>query len=102
MRLAAQSRALLTSLVPLGTEVSLNVVDTDRYERTVAGILRGNRNVHLQMVRFGQAFAYRQYLGNCDATAYLGAERGAELDERGIWSQNGGIERPWHFRRQPQ
>ncbi|MFM9103317.1 MAG: thermonuclease family protein, partial [Cyanobium sp.] len=67
----AQSRALLTSLAPVGTEVSLKVVATDRHGRSVAEILQGNRNVNLQMVRRGQAFAYRQYLGNCNGTAYL-------------------------------
>jgi endonuclease YncB( thermonuclease family) len=78
--------------------VSLRVVDTDRYGRTVAEILKGRQNVNLQMVRRGQAFAYRQYLRNCDAAAYLGAERGAEVDRLGVWSTPGGIQRPWDFR----
>ena len=93
-----QSRALLTSLAPVGSEVSLKVVDTDRYGRTVAEILRSGQNVNLRMVRRGQAFAYRQYLSNCDPTAYLGAERGAETDRLGVWSVPGGMQRPWDFR----
>ncbi len=93
-----QSRALLTSLAPVGSDVSLRVVDTDRYGRTVAEIIRGGQNVNLRMVRRGQAFAYRQYLSNCDPTAYLGAERGAEVDRLGVWSIPGGIQRPWDFR----
>ncbi len=93
-----QSRALLASLVPIGSEVSLRVVDTDRYGRTVAEIIRGGQNVNLRMVRRGQAFAYRQYLSNCEPTAYLGAERGAEVDRLGVWSVPGGIQRPWDFR----
>jgi hypothetical protein len=93
-----QSRSLLASLAPVGSDVSLRVVATDRYGSTVAEILRGSQNVNLQMVRRGQAFAYRQYLGQCDATAYLGAERGAEVDRRGVWFIPGGIERPWDFR----
>jgi micrococcal nuclease len=93
-----QSRALLTSLAPIGSEVTLKVVDTDRYGRTVAEISRGGQNVNLRMVRRGQAFAYRQYLSNCDPTAYLGAERGAEVDRLGVWSVPGGIQRPWDFR----
>ena len=93
-----QSRALLTSLAPVGSEVTLKVVDTDRYGRTVAEISRGGQNLNLRMVRRGQAFAYRQYLSNCDPTAYLGAERGAEVDRLGVWSVPGGIQRPWDFR----
>ncbi|MFN9906643.1 MAG: thermonuclease family protein, partial [bacterium] len=73
-------------------------VDNDRYGRTVAEIIRGGQNVNLRMVRRGQAFAYRQYLSNCDAAAYLGAERGAEADRLGVWSVPGGIQRPSDFR----
>ena len=93
-----QSRALLTSLAPVGSNVTLKVVDTDRYGRTVAEISRGGQSLNLRMVRRGQAFAYRQYLSNCNPTAYLGAERGAEVDRIGVWSSPGGIQRPWDFR----
>ena len=93
-----QSRALLASLAPVGSDVTLKVVDTDRYGRTVAEISRGEQNLNLRMLRRGQAFAYRQYLSNCDPTAYLGAERGAEVDRMGVWSVPGGIQRPWEFR----
>jgi micrococcal nuclease len=94
----AQSRSLLTGLAPVGTQVNLRVVATDRYGRTVAEILRGSQNVNLQMVRRGQAFAYRQYLSQCDAAAYLGAERGAQVDRLGVWSVPGAMQRPWDFR----
>jgi endonuclease YncB( thermonuclease family) len=94
----AQSRGLLAALAPIGSAVTLRVVTTDRYGRSVAEILRGSQNVNLQMVRRGQAFAYRQYLSQCNATAYLGAERAAQTDRIGMWSRPGGIERPWDFR----
>lgn len=42
------------------------------------------------MVRRGQAFAYRQHLGNRDASTYLGSKRGAEVDRLGVWSSPGG------------
>ncbi len=93
-----QSRNLHTSLAPFGSEVSLKVVDSDRYGRTVAEVIRGRQNVNLRMVRRGQASAYRQYLSNCDPSAYLGAERGAETDRLRVWSVPGGIQRPWDFR----
>lgn len=70
-----QSRALLQSLAPINAQVSLRVLTRDRYGRTVAEVSRGGQNLNLRMVRRGQAFAYRQYLSQCDAAAYLGAER---------------------------
>ncbi len=94
----AQSRSLLAGLAPVGSDVSLRGLTTDRYGRTVAEILRGSQKVNLQMVRGGQAFTYRQYLSQCNAAGYLRAEYGAEYASRGVWSVPGGIERLWDFR----
>ena len=58
---------------------------------TVAELLRDGRNLNLQLVRRGQAFAYRQSLRRCDA---------ATIDRLGVWAQPGGLQRPWQFRRQ--
>jgi hypothetical protein len=51
------------------------------------------------MVEDGQAFAYRQYLGGCDATEYLDGEFRASRRRYGVWQVEGGITRPWDFRR---
>ena len=47
----------------------------------------------------GQAFGYRQVLGGCDAKAYLDAEGRASRARLGVWQVEGGITRPWDFRR---
>ncbi len=94
-----QSRALLQSLVPINAQVALRVLTKDRYGRTVAEVIRGGQHINLRMVRRGQAFAFRQYLSQCDAAAYLGAERAAQNDRLGVWSVPGGITRPWDYRR---
>jgi micrococcal nuclease len=94
-----QARRLLASLAPIGSEVNLRIVTTDRYGRSVAEVIKANQNLNLLMVRRGQAFAYRQYLSSCDATAYLQAERGAEMQKVGVWASQGGIQRPWDYRR---
>ena len=49
--------------------------------------------------RRNRVFAYRQYLRNCDARAYLAAEELASRRRTGVWQQEGGITRPWDFRR---
>lgn len=74
-------------------EVTMKVVDIHRYGRVVAETLRGSQNINLQMVCGGQAFAYRQYLGNRDASTYLGAKRGAEVDRLGVWPTPGSSQR---------
>ena len=93
-----QARAYLQQRLPIGREVSLEVKTIDRYGRTVAEVI-SEININLVMVEDGQAFAYRQYLGGCDAKEYLDAEFRASRHRYGIWQVTGGITRPWDFRR---
>jgi endonuclease YncB( thermonuclease family) len=93
-----QARAYLQQRLPIGREVSLEVKATDRYGRSVAEVIDGI-NINLALVEAGLAFAYRQYLGGCDAKAYLEAEERASSSRLGVWQVQGGITRPWDFRR---
>ena len=93
-----QSRAYLLQRLPVGTTVTLNQRGSDRYGRIVAEVYR-QINVNLVMVEDGQAFAYRQYLNRCDAREYLDAEDRASRRRYGVWQVEGGITRPWDFRR---
>lgn len=80
-----------------GLEIQPHTVD--RYGRTVGEVFAGGRNVNLEMVRAGNAYAYRDYLAGCDAGAYLDAEHHAQMRRLGVW-RYGGVQRPWDFRRQ--
>jgi endonuclease YncB( thermonuclease family) len=93
-----QVRRTLQQRLPIGRPVTLKVKTTDRYGRTVAEVV-SDININLAMVEDGQAFAYRQYLGGCDAKAYLDAELRASRRRLGVWQVEGGMTRPWDFRR---
>jgi endonuclease YncB( thermonuclease family) len=93
-----QARQALQQQLALGRAVRLAVQTTDRYGRVVAEVFTGV-NVNLALVEAGQAFAYRQYLSGCDRDAYLNAEVRASRRRLGIWQVQGGIMRPWEFRR---
>jgi len=93
-----QARTYLQQRLPIGREVSLNIKTTDRYGRSVAEVFSGV-NINMALVEDGQAFAYRQYLGGCDAKSYLEAEERASRRRLGVWQVPGGITRPWDFRR---
>ena len=95
----AAARAYLRQRLPLGAPVTLDVHTTDRYGRLVAEVI-GEINLGLALVEDGQAFAYRRYLGGCDARAYLDAEFRASRHRYGVWQVPGGIPRPWDVRRQ--
>lgn len=93
-----QARTYLQQRLPIGREVILDVKTTDRYGRTVAEVI-SDININLAMVEDGQAFVYRQYLDGCDAKEYLDAEFRATRHRYGVWQVEGGITRPWDFRR---
>jgi endonuclease YncB( thermonuclease family) len=93
-----QARSYLQQRLPVGRGVMLDIKTTDRYGRSVAEVFSGV-NINLAMVEDGQAFAYRQYLGDCDAKEVLDAEHRASRRRYGVWQVPGGITRPWDFRR---
>ena len=93
-----QARAYLQQRLPRGRQVSILPHTTDRYGRTVAEVI-SDININLVMVEDGQAFAYRRYLSGCNAKEYLDAEYRASRRRYGVWQVEGGITRPWDFRR---
>ncbi|MEB3165062.1 MAG: thermonuclease family protein [Cyanobacteriota bacterium] len=93
-----QSRGVLRQRLPRGRQVSIRPHTTDRYGRTVAEVI-SDININLVMVEDGQAFAYRRHLSGCDAREYLDAEFRASRHRYGVWRPQGGITRPWEFRR---
>ena len=92
-----QARRYLQTRLRLEQEVTIHLLNTDRYGRTVAVVI-GDINLNLALVEDGQAFVYPKYLGQCDATEYLEAEYRARRHRFGVWQLPGGIERPWQFR----
>ena len=93
----ARSRAYLQQRLPPGRQVQILPQTRDRFGRTVAEVI-ADININLVMVEDGQAFAYRRYLGSCQAKEYLAAEYRASRHRFGVWQVPGGITRPWDFR----
>jgi len=92
-----QATLVLKQLLGAGP-VEIRPQTVDRYGRTVAEVYAGGRNVNLEMVRLGMAYAYRQYLSGCDENAYLGAEAQAERARQGVWRWGNEV-KPWDFRK---
>lgn len=78
--------------------VHLNVMNIDRYGRTVCIVWVGDRNINLEMVAEGWAWAYRQYLDRPHASEYIDAEEQARMEHKGLWQQSN-PQPPWEFRR---
>lgn len=95
---STQATLVLKQLLSAGG-LEIRPQTVDRYGRTVAEVYAGGRNVNLEMVRLGMAYAYRQYLSGCDENAYLGAEAQAERGRQGVWRWGNEV-KPWDFRKQ--
>ena len=94
------SRNRLKALLPMGTSVTLRVVDQDQYGRTVAEVFKGSQSINLVMVQEGQAVIYRQYFNGCRASKdqYEQAEFRAKQRKLAFWRQSSPV-MPWDFRR---
>lgn len=82
-----------------GQTVRLEILDIDKYRRSVSLVWQGERNVNQEMVAEGWAWAYRKYLDSEYASEYLGTEEQARAAKRGLWQQ-GNPQPPWEFRKQ--
>ncbi|MDC0069596.1 thermonuclease family protein [Gammaproteobacteria bacterium] len=72
------------------------VSGVDRYDRIIAEIFVGERNINHEMVSEGHAWAYRRYLKN---DYFLELERIAKENGLGLWGLTEGPIPPWQWRR---
>jgi endonuclease YncB( thermonuclease family) len=96
-----ESRNHLRSLInEAGGKVKLQVIETDRYGRSVAELWTKKGLLQSQMTASGMAFAYDQYSKNCpNWDAVKNAEKTAIEYRLGVW-RSPNFERPWHYRKQ--
>jgi micrococcal nuclease len=96
----SRSTARLKQLLSPGQEVRLKPLYTDEYDRLVAEVFVGDRNLSLSMVEEGKAVVYHYFLRNCPESrnSLLQAEKSAKSQKLGFWNQRR-PQMPWDFRR---
>lgn len=82
----------------LDKKIRLDVIDIDKYKRTVGIIYLDSRNINLEMIKEGWAWAYKEYLGRPYASEFIDAEREARDKKLGLWQQRN-PQPPWEFRK---
>jgi hypothetical protein len=80
------------------TAVGIFCAMSDRYGRTVCIVWLGKRNINLEMIVDGWAWAYIQYLDRPHASEYIQAEEQARAKRLGLWQQDN-TQPPWEFRK---
>lgn len=78
--------------------VRLDVMAVDQYKRSVGIVYLNGKNVNLEMVADGYAWAYKQYLDRPYASEYIQAEEQARAKRLGLWQQSN-PQPPWEFRK---
>lgn len=92
----AQSKQKLSELI-YGKIVNVQVDTVDRYGRSVGVVYYDNKNINEEMVRFGLAWVYIDYLNKRD-NYYLDIQKEAQKNKTGLWSQSNPMA-PWEFRK---
>ena len=82
----------------LGHTVRLDIMDIDRYKRPVGIVSMNNRNINLEIIKEGYAWAYREYLRGPYASEFIDAEGEARERRLGLWNQSN-PQPPWEFRK---
>lgn len=77
-------------------QVHLETRGQDRYQRTLAIVYYQNKNINLEMVKRGMAWAYKQYSRD---PIYLQEQEKARARRVGLWADRNPIE-PSQWRRQ--
>jgi len=91
------SKRNLSSMVH-GRSVQVEVMDTDRYGRTVALIFMDGEDVNAAQLRSGHAWLYRQYCKIWVYGQWAGLETEARSKGAGLWADKKPTP-PWQWRR---
>ncbi len=84
-----------TSTLVFGTTVTVQVVDRDRYGRTVGEVLLPDgRSLNHELVRAGLAWMYRRYTNDQNLSDL---EEEARVARRGLWADPHAVP-PWEWR----
>jgi len=82
----------------LGQEVTTEIRNRDKYGREVCVIRKDGKDINLEMIHRGAAWAYKKYLKPPYASEYIDAESMARGKGLGLWRQSN-PEPPWEFRK---
>ena len=94
-----KAKAALSALA-FGRQARVEVVDIDRYGRTVGEVFVDGIDVNREMVREGHAWAYTKY---SHSTEIVELENGARTEKRGLWALPASErEPPWIWRHTPR
>ncbi len=82
----------------LQQKIRLEIKDIDRYGRIVGYVWYNGKNINLEQVQAGYAWAYTEFLDRPYASEFYKAEQQARAERRGLWQQRNPVP-PWEWRK---
>ena len=80
-----------------GEQAEMEVMDKDRYGRTVALIRVGGQDINERMVADGYAWVYPRYCRAAFCGGWRSLEKAARAAKRGLWQDDDAMP-PWKWR----
>ena len=93
------SKKALQNLLREGDAVEVVGLNTDRYHRSAALIVRDKRSVNYEMLRQGWAWVYPQYCKASFCRKWKQAEKSARTERAGVWTEDTATP-PWQWRKE--
>lgn len=81
-----------------GKNVKVEVKDIDRYGRIAGYVYLNDKNINLEQIKAGYAWAYSEYLDRPYASTFYEAEKETRKTKRGLWIQPN-PQPPWEYRK---
>ena len=92
-----EAAEFVRKLLPIGTTVSVEDKDKDRYKRTVGTVrLADGKVIQEELLKEGLAWVYRKYCKGCGN--WYSLEEEARAAKRGLW-QDANPVAPWEWRK---
>ena len=92
---STRASAAINALVKVGDPALFELRSRDVYGRLVGRLLIDGQDLGAALISKGEVFAWDGFLGRCDDLDYPSLEREAASAERGIWSAQPPLQRPW-------
>ena len=92
-----EAKQHLASLI-LRNRVKVQIMDVDRYGRVVGYVFLNGKNINLEQIKSGHAWAYTEFLDRPYASEFYEAEKEARKKRLGLWKQLNPLP-PWEWRK---
>jgi len=92
-----ESKENLKNLIE-NKKVKIEIKDIDRYGRVAGYVYLNGKNINLEQVKQGYAWAYTEFLDRPYASEFYEAEKEARKNRLGLWKQSNPTP-PWEWRK---